>query len=79
MKGFDFGNSTLADKLKTVKNKAGTLSFFRLLVFLLMGGFFVLSVSDSPIWLLFFGISVAVFIDLIKKYNKHKDQEAIYL
>ncbi|WP_192347676.1 DNA mismatch repair protein [Algoriphagus sp. Y33] len=79
MKGFDFENSNLPEKLKTVKSKAGTLSFLRLIVFLAMGGLFVLSVSDNPVWLLFFGISVVVFISLIRKYNDQKDQEAIYL
>ncbi|PZX49933.1 MutS-related protein [Algoriphagus chordae] len=79
MKGFDFENSGLSEKLKTVKNKAGSLSFLRLLVFVAMGGFFVLSVSDSPIWFLFFGASVVAFISLIKKYNDQKDQEAIYI
>ncbi|WP_339706515.1 DNA mismatch repair protein [Algoriphagus aquimarinus] len=79
MKGFDFENSGLSEKLKTVKGKAGTLSFLRLIVFFAMGGFFVLSVSDSPVWFLFFGISVVAFISLIRKYNDQKDQEAIYL
>ncbi|WP_439488145.1 MutS-related protein [Algoriphagus sp.] len=79
MKGFDFGNSNLLEKLKAVKNKAGTLSFLRLIVFVVMGGLFVLSVSDSPIWIFFFVIAVVAFIGLIKKYNYHKDQEAIYV
>ncbi|MEB2773697.1 DNA mismatch repair protein [Algoriphagus sp. D3-2-R+10] len=79
MKGFDFENSGLEEKLKTVKNKAGTLSFLRLIVFFAMGGLFVLSVSDNPVWFLFFGISVVAFISLIRKYNVQKDQEAIYL
>ncbi|MDR7128762.1 hypothetical protein J2X69_001094 [Algoriphagus sp. 4150] len=79
MKGFDFENSNLPEKLKGVKSKAGTLSFLRLMVFLAMGGLFVLTVSDNPVWLLFFGISVAAFISLIRKYNEQKDQEAIYL
>lgn len=79
MKGFDFENSGLSEKLSTVKSKAGSLSFLRLLVFFAMGGLFVLSVSDSPIWFLFFGVSVIAFISLIKKYNDQKDQEAIYV
>lgn len=79
MKGFDFENSGLQEKLQTVKNKVGTLSLLRLVVFLAMGGLFVLSVSESPVWFLFFGGSVYVFILLIGKYNDHKDQEAIYL
>ncbi|WP_339756429.1 MutS-related protein [Algoriphagus aquimarinus] len=79
MKGFDFENSGLTEKLKTVKTKAGTLSILRLIVFFAMGGLFVLSVSESPIWFLFFGASVVAFISLIRKYNDQKDQEAIYL
>ncbi|SFU10765.1 MutS domain V [Algoriphagus locisalis] len=79
MKGFDFENSGLSEKLGTVKSKAGTLSFLRLLAFFAMGGFFVLSVAESPIWFLFFGASVAAFISLIRNYNDQKDQEAIYM
>ena len=79
MKGFDFENSGLSEKLREVKSKVGTLSLLRLLVFLAMGGLFVVSVSDSPLWFLFFGISVVAFISLIRKYNDQKDQEAIYL
>ncbi|SFB51470.1 MutS-related protein [Algoriphagus aquimarinus] len=79
MKGFDFENSGLSEKLRTVKSKAATLSFLRLIVFFAMGGLFVLSVSESPIWFLFFGASVVAFISLIRKYNDQKDQEAIYL
>ncbi|MEB2782323.1 DNA mismatch repair protein [Algoriphagus sp. C2-6-M1] len=79
MKGFDFENSDLAEKLKTVKSKVVTLSFLRLMVFFAMGGLFVLAVSDNPVWFLFFGASVVAFISLIRKYNELKDQEAIYL
>src|SRR5690606_12704213 len=79
MKGFDFENSGLEEKLQTVKNKVVKLSLLRLVVFVAMGGLFVLSVSESPVWFLFFGVSVYVFILLIGKYNDHKDQEAIYL
>ncbi|MCE7057878.1 DNA mismatch repair protein [Algoriphagus sp. AGSA1] len=79
MKGFDFGNSNLVEKLKAVKNQSGTLSFLRLIVFVVVGGLFVLSVSDSPIWIFFFLIAVVAFVALIKKYNYHKDQEAIYV
>ena len=79
MEGFDFENSGLEEKLKSVKSKAGSLSFLRLLVFVAMGGLFVLSVSESPLWIIAFAASVAGFVVLIRKYNEHKDQEAIYL
>jgi hypothetical protein len=79
MKGFDFEDSGLEEKLKTVKSKAASLSFLRLIVFLVMGGLFVLSVSESPILLLGFGASVYAFVSLIGKYNDQKDQEAIYM
>src|SRR5690606_11939619 len=79
MKGFDFGNSGLEEKLKTVKSKAGSLSFLRLIVFVVMIGLFVLSVSENLIFLLAFGASVVAFVSLIRNYNYQKDQEAIYL
>ncbi|UZD21763.1 DNA mismatch repair protein [Algoriphagus halophytocola] len=79
MNGFDFDNSTLEEKLKEGKARTGTLSLLRLFVFLAMGGSFVLTLSDAPIWGVALGISVAGFIFLIKKYNHQKDQEAIYL
>ncbi|REG84068.1 MutS-related protein [Algoriphagus antarcticus] len=79
MKGFDFENSGLEEKLKTVKSKAGTLSFLRLVVFFVMVGLFVLSVSESLVLLLAFGFSVVVFVSLVGKYSDQKDQEAIYL
>lgn len=79
MKGFDFENSDLEEKLKAVKSKTVTLSILRLVIFLVMGGLFVLSVSDSPVWLLFFVASVFAFVSLIGKYNDQKDQEAIYM
>lgn len=79
MNGFDFENSGLEEKLKEVRGKVGSLSFLRLVVFVAMGGLFVLSVSESPVWLLFFGISVFAFVSLVGKYNYQKDQEAIYL
>ncbi|MFC5625478.1 MutS-related protein [Algoriphagus winogradskyi] len=79
MKGFDFENSNLSEKLKTVKSKVGTYSLMRLVVFFGMGGLFVLAVAESPFWFLFFGVSVVIFISLIRKYNFQKDQEAIYL
>lgn len=78
MKGFDFENSGLVEKLKTVKSKAGSLSFLRLIVFVAMIGLFVLSVSESLSFLLGFALSVVAFVSLVGKYNDQKDQEAIY-
>ncbi|MEP2349910.1 MAG: hypothetical protein ABJH96_19125, partial [Algoriphagus sp.] len=73
MNGFDFENSGLEEKLKTVKKKASTLSLLRLIVFFAMGALFVLSISESPY--LFFGFLAAAyaFISLIRKYNVQKD------
>ena len=78
MNGFDFDNSALEEKLKEGKTTTGTLSLLRLLVFLAMGGSFVLTLSDSLIWGVLFIASVAGFVLLIKKYNHQKDQESIY-
>jgi len=79
MKGFDFENSGLEEKLKTIKSKVGSLSFLRLIVFVAMIGLFVLSVSESPIFLLGFAVSVVAFVSLVGKYNDQKDQEAIFI
>jgi len=78
MRTFDFDNKELVKKLKEVKNKVGSLSIFRLIVFIAMGASFVLAVSGHPIWFVFFLGTVTGFVILIKKYNAQKDQEAIY-
>lgn len=79
MKGFDFESEGLLEKLKLVKKRAGSLSLLRLLVFFAMVALFVLSLSDAGYWFLPFGAAVAAFIELIRRYNFQKDQEAIYL
>lgn len=79
MKGFDFESGGISEKLKLVKNKAGSLSVLRLLVFFGMVALFVLSLSDSGYWILPFVVAVAAFVELIRRYNFQKDQEAIYL
>lgn len=79
MKGFDFGSEGLLEKLSLVKKKAGSLSLLRLLVFFAMVALLVLSLSDAAYWFLPFGLSVGGFIELIRRYNYQKDQEAVYL
>jgi hypothetical protein len=78
MKEFDFSSEQLPGKLAELKRKTTSLSFFRIFSFLGIIGFFVLGISESPIWfILFFGCG-AVFVYLVSKYNLLKDQEAIY-
>lgn len=79
MKGFDFESEGLSEKLSLVKKKAGRLSLLRLLVFFAMVALLVLSLSDAAYWFLPFGLAVGGFIELIRRYNYQKDQEAIYL
>lgn len=79
MKGFDFESEGLLEKLKLVKKKAGSLSLLRLLIFFAMVALLVLSLSDAGYWFLPFGAAVVAFIELIRRYNFQKDQEAIYL
>lgn len=78
MKDFDFDGSYSEAKLDKVKKRVTSLSLMRLVVFLLMGTCFVLGISERPFWFLLFILTVGGFIYLIKKYNEHKDQEAIY-
>jgi len=78
MKDFDFSSDQLPEKLSTLKSKTATLSFLRVLSFFGLIGFFVLSLSESPIWFIFFFATLGSFIYLISSYNQLKDQEAIY-
>jgi len=79
MKGFDFESEGLSEKLSLVKKKAGSLSLLRLLVFFAMVALLVLSLSDAAYWFLPFGLAVGGFVELIRRYNYQKDQEAVYL
>lgn len=79
MKGFDFESEGISEKLSLVKKKAGSLSLLRLLVFFVLVAFLVLSLADAAYWFLPFGLAVSGFIELIRRYNYQKDQEAIYL
>ncbi len=79
MKGFDFESEGLSDKLSLVKKKAGSLSLLRLLLFLGLVALLVLTLSDAAYWFIPFGMAVGGFIELIRRYNYQKDQEAIYL
>ncbi len=79
MKGFDFESEGISEKLILVKKKAGSLSLLRLLVFLALVALLVLSFSDAAYWFLPLGLGIGVFIELIRRYNYQKDQEAIYL
>ena len=79
MKGFDFESVALSEKLSLVKKKAGSLSLLRLFVFFAMVALLVLSLSDAFYWFLPFGLAIGGFIELIRRYNYQKDQEAIYV
>lgn len=78
MKEFDFSSEQLAEKLGKLKSKTASLSILRIFSFLGLIGFFVLSLSESPIWFILFFGTVASFVYLISSYNQLKDQEAIY-
>ncbi|GMQ25684.1 MutS family DNA mismatch repair protein [Algoriphagus sp. oki45] len=78
MRIFDFDPQGLEEKLKSTKKRESVLSLGRLIVFIALLGFGVLSLSDSVIWLiptLGFGI---LFIYLIQKFNHIQDQQKIY-
>jgi hypothetical protein len=78
MKEFDFSSEQLSEKLSELKTKTASLSIFRVLSFFGVIGFFILGISESPVWfVLFFGTG-AGFVYLVSKYNLMKDQEAIY-
>lgn len=78
MKEFDFSSEQLSDKLSKLKSKTASLSILRVFSFFGLIGFFVLSLSESPIWFILFFGTVAGFVYLISSYNQLKDQEAIY-
>ncbi|MBN3521413.1 DNA mismatch repair protein [Algoriphagus lutimaris] len=78
MKGFDYDMDDLPGKIAQVKSNAGSLSFLRLLIFVGIGIFGVLTLSQSVLWALPLVAAIIIFIISIQKYNYKKDQEAIY-
>jgi hypothetical protein len=78
MKEFDFSSEQLTEKLGKLKSKTASLSILRVISFFGLIGFFVLGLSESPIWFILFFSTLGAFVYLISSYNQHKDQEAIY-
>ncbi|MDN3203795.1 MutS-related protein [Algoriphagus sediminis] len=79
MPNFDFSSEGIDEKLKELKSKNASVSFLRILSFFGLIGFFILFLSENPLWGVPFAFVVWVFIRLINYYNRQKDQEAIYL
>lgn len=78
MKGFDFSTERLSGKIAEANRKSGSLSFLRLLIFLVIGITGVLSLSQTIVWIFPFLISISLFVLSIQKYNFLKDQNSIY-
>lgn len=76
---FDFQTEQISEKLKTLQNQTLSLSIYRLFTFFGTGALLVLGGSENPFWLILAILAIAVFINLIQKTNKLKDQEQIYL
>ena len=78
MKEFDFSSEQLTEKVGKLKSKTASISILRIFSFFGLIGFFVLSLSESPIWFILFFATVAGFVFLISSYNQLKDQETIF-
>lgn len=78
MLNFDFESTDLNEKLKEIKNKTISLSLIRLLLFLVCGAFFILTFAESIVWGFPFLVSLIVFVRLVNRFNRLKDQEKIY-
>lgn len=79
MNEFDFEREGLDSKLTSVRSRASRLSLLRLVLFVGMGIFFVLSVAEHPLWLFPTALAAYFFVRSVGWYNFQKDQEAIFL
>ncbi|WP_296698911.1 DNA mismatch repair protein [Algoriphagus sp.] len=78
MKGFDFNTERLSEKITEANRKSGSISFLRLVIFLVIGVTGVLTISQTILWILPFFLFISFFVFSIQKYNFLKDQKSIY-
>ncbi len=76
---FLYSSEDLEKKLQALRAKVVRLSLLRLIAFLGLGAFFILSLTDCGYWIFPLLGFLVLFVFLIKKFNHHKDQERIYL
>ncbi|MEY3564656.1 MAG: hypothetical protein RJA23_826 [Bacteroidota bacterium] len=76
---FLYSSEDLEKKLQALRAKVVRLSLLRLIAFLGLGAFFILSLTDGGFWIFPLLGFLVLFVFLIKKFNHHKDQERIYL
>jgi len=76
---FLYSSEDLGKKLQALRAKVVRLSLLRLIAFLGLGTFFILSLTDGGFWIFLLLGFLVLFVSLIKQFNHHKDQERIYL
>ncbi len=76
---FLYSSEDLEKKLQALRAKVVRLSILRLIAFLGLGAFFILSLTDGGFWIFLLLAFLVLFVSLIKQFNHHKDQERIYL
>jgi len=76
---FLYSSEDLEKKLQALRAKVVRLSLLRLIAFLGLGSFFILSLTDGGFWIFLLLGFLVLFVSLIKQFNHHKDQERIYL
>ena len=76
---FLYSSEDLEKKLQALRAKVVRLSLLRLIAFLGLGAFFILSLTDGGFWIFLLLAFLVLFVSLIKQFNHHKDQERIYL
>jgi hypothetical protein len=76
---FLYSSEDLEKKLQALRAKVVRLSLLRLIAFLGLGAFFILSLTDGGFWIFPLLGFLVLFVSLIKRFNHHKDQERIYL
>jgi len=76
---FLYSSEDLGKKLQALRAKVVRLSLLRLISFLGLGAFFILSLTDGGFWIFLLLGFLVLFVSLIKQFNHHKDQERIYL
>ena len=76
---FLYSSEDLGKKLQALRAKVVRRSLLRLIAFLGLGAFFILSLTDGGFWIFLLLGFLVLFVSLIKQFNHHKDQERIYL